>query len=81
MAPIKRVAVIGLGPAGAIAIDALAQEKAFDVIRVFERREKAGGCWCVHKTFSLSWSHSINSQTSKAPKMTISSTNQSTIDS
>ena len=47
MAPIKRVAVIGAGPAGAISIDALAQEKVFDVIRVFERREKAGGCWYV----------------------------------
>ncbi|CAI6323161.1 unnamed protein product [Periconia digitata] len=42
---IKRVAVIGLGPSGAIAVDALAQEKAFDVIRVFERREAPGGCW------------------------------------
>ncbi|KAF9878285.1 hypothetical protein CkaCkLH20_04323 [Colletotrichum karsti] len=41
----KRVAVIGAGPAGAITIDALAQEKAFDVIRVFERREAPGGCW------------------------------------
>lgn len=45
MASIKRVAVIGTGPAGAIAIDALAQEKTFDVIRVFERREAPGGCW------------------------------------
>lgn len=43
--PIKRVAVIGAGPAGAITIDALTQEKKFDVIRVFERREKAGGIW------------------------------------
>ena len=43
--PVKRVAVIGAGPAGAIAIDALAQEKAFDLIRVFERREGPGGCW------------------------------------
>jgi hypothetical protein len=42
---IKRVAVIGLGPAGAITIDALAREKVFDTIRVFERREAAGGCW------------------------------------
>ncbi|GKT66116.1 dimethylaniline monooxygenase [Colletotrichum tofieldiae] len=45
MKPAKRVAVIGLGPAGAITIDALAQEKAFDTIRVFERREAPGGCW------------------------------------
>ncbi|KPM45289.1 hypothetical protein AK830_g1296 [Neonectria ditissima] len=43
--PIRRVAVIGSGPAGAIAIDALAEEKAFDIIRVFERREGPGGCW------------------------------------
>ena len=45
MRPIGSVAVIGTGPAGAIAVDALAQEKTFDLIRVFERREKAGGCW------------------------------------
>ncbi|OAG12346.1 FAD/NAD(P)-binding domain-containing protein [Paraphaeosphaeria sporulosa] len=43
--PVKRVAVIGLGPGGAITIDALVKEKAFDVIRVFERREAPGGCW------------------------------------
>lgn len=42
---IKRVAIIGAGPSGAIAVDALAQEKAFDLIRVFERRERPGGCW------------------------------------
>ncbi|KAF7558236.1 hypothetical protein G7Z17_g191 [Cylindrodendrum hubeiense] len=42
---VKRVAVIGAGPAGAITIDALAQEKTVDLIRVFERREGAGGCW------------------------------------
>ncbi|KAF4912401.1 Thiol-specific monooxygenase [Colletotrichum viniferum] len=45
MGAAKRVAVIGAGPAGAITIDALAQEKAFEVIRVFERREGPGGCW------------------------------------
>lgn len=44
---IKSVAIIGAGPAGAIALDALAQEQAFDEIRLFERREKAGGCWSV----------------------------------
>ncbi|KAJ5111232.1 hypothetical protein N7532_001767 [Penicillium argentinense] len=45
MLPAKSVAVIGAGPSGAIAVDALAQENAFDTIRVFERQEKAGGCW------------------------------------
>ncbi|KAK7541025.1 uncharacterized protein J3D65DRAFT_263275 [Phyllosticta citribraziliensis] len=45
MAPAKRVAVIGAGPAGAIAIDALAKERTFDIVRVFERREAPGGCW------------------------------------
>lgn len=53
MPGIKRVAVIGAGPAGAIAVDALAQEQAFDVIRVFERREKVGGCWYVGRRDSL----------------------------
>ncbi|USW58359.1 Putative flavin monooxygenase, FAD/NAD(P)-binding domain superfamily [Septoria linicola] len=43
--PIRRVAVIGAGPAGAITIDALMREKAFDLVRVFERRHEAGGCW------------------------------------
>jgi cation diffusion facilitator CzcD-associated flavoprotein CzcO len=50
---VKSVAVIGAGPSGAIAVDALMQEKAFDVVRVFERQEKAGGCWFVtpfHRT-------------------------------
>ncbi|OBS20824.1 hypothetical protein FPOA_07165 [Fusarium poae] len=45
MGVVKRVAVIGAGPAGAIAVDALSQEKTFDLIRVFERREGPGGCW------------------------------------
>jgi cation diffusion facilitator CzcD-associated flavoprotein CzcO len=47
MAPIKSIAIIGAGPAGAITVDALSQEQEFDSIRVFERREKAGGCWFV----------------------------------
>jgi cation diffusion facilitator CzcD-associated flavoprotein CzcO len=47
MSQIKSVAVIGAGPGGAITVDALAQEKSFDVIRVFDRQEHAGGCWYV----------------------------------
>lgn len=45
----KRIAIIGAGPAGAISVDAFVQEEAFGVIRVFERREKAGGCWFVSR--------------------------------
>ncbi|KAL4744522.1 hypothetical protein BDW72DRAFT_188326 [Aspergillus terricola var. indicus] len=48
--PLKRVAVVGTGPSGAIAVDALVQEGAFGVIRVFERQEKAGGNWVSRKT-------------------------------
>ena len=51
---VKRVAVIGAGPAGAIAVDALAQEKTFDRIRVFERREEPGGCWYVSNHYFIS---------------------------
>ncbi|KAL7917651.1 hypothetical protein ACQKWADRAFT_306262 [Trichoderma austrokoningii] len=43
--PIKSVAVIGAGAAGAITAAALKAEEVFDVIRVFERRESAGGTW------------------------------------
>ncbi|KAJ5820088.1 hypothetical protein N7474_005679 [Penicillium riverlandense] len=39
----KSIAIIGAGPAGAIAVDALMQEKVFDVIRVFDRQERARG--------------------------------------
>lgn len=49
MSEVKRIAIIGAGPAGAISIDAFAQEQAFDVIRVFERRERPGGCWLVNE--------------------------------
>jgi cation diffusion facilitator CzcD-associated flavoprotein CzcO len=42
---IKSVAVIGLGPSGAITIDALAKEQTFDRIVVFERKSAPGGCW------------------------------------
>jgi FlaA1/EpsC-like NDP-sugar epimerase len=42
---IRRVAVIGAGPSGAITVDALVQEQAFDQIRVFDRQEGPGGCW------------------------------------
>lgn len=46
MAPkIRRVAVIGAGPSGAIATDALVKEQAFDTIRVFDRRAGVGGTW------------------------------------
>ncbi|KAI1466386.1 FAD/NAD(P)-binding domain-containing protein [Daldinia caldariorum] len=41
----RRVAVIGAGPAGAIATDALAKEQAFDTIQVFDRRAGIGGTW------------------------------------
>lgn len=41
----RRVAVIGAGPAGAIATDALVREQAFATVRVFERRAGIGGSW------------------------------------
>jgi cation diffusion facilitator CzcD-associated flavoprotein CzcO len=41
----RRIAVIGAGPAGAIATDALVKEQAFNVIRVFDRCAGIGGIW------------------------------------
>jgi cation diffusion facilitator CzcD-associated flavoprotein CzcO len=48
----RRVAVIGTGPAGAIATDALVKEQAFDTVRIFERQERPGGTWYV-------WPHCV----------------------
>ncbi|KAJ8116475.1 hypothetical protein OPT61_g2101 [Boeremia exigua] len=41
----KTVAVIGAGPSGLSAVKALDEEKVFDTIRVFERRDRVGGTW------------------------------------
>ncbi|KAJ0110262.1 thiol-specific monooxygenase [Diaporthe amygdali] len=43
----RRVAVIGAGPSGAIATDALVKEQAFETIRVFDRHPVIGGTWAV----------------------------------
>ena len=53
MHPVQSVAIIGCGPAGAISIDALVREGAFDKVTVFERREKPGGCWSVNHANSI----------------------------
>ncbi|KAH8162708.1 hypothetical protein CIB48_g5531 [Xylaria polymorpha] len=52
MATAKRVAVIGAGPAGALATDALVKEHAFKTIRVFERQDKIGGTWVYNAEHS-----------------------------
>lgn len=41
----RSIAVIGTGPSGLSAVRALHQEKIFDKIRVFERRDRVGGIW------------------------------------
>ncbi|EPE05566.1 dimethylaniline monooxygenase [Ophiostoma piceae UAMH 11346] len=43
--PVSRVAVIGAGPAGYATVRALTLENKFNVIRVFERRDRVGGIW------------------------------------
>ncbi|QKX55452.1 uncharacterized protein TRUGW13939_02545 [Talaromyces rugulosus] len=45
MSTIKSVAIIGAGASGAAAAAAFASEEYFEKIRVFERRESAGGTW------------------------------------
>ncbi|KAJ4338373.1 hypothetical protein N0V95_008071 [Ascochyta clinopodiicola] len=39
------VAVIGAGPSGLSAVKALEEEKSFDTIRLFERKDRVGGTW------------------------------------
>ena len=41
----RSVAVIGTGPSGVSTVKALNDEKIFDTIRVFERRDRVGGLW------------------------------------
>ncbi|KAM5345330.1 hypothetical protein ACJ41O_011192 [Fusarium nematophilum] len=45
MPAVQSVAVIGAGPSGAAAAEALRQAEAFDTIKVFERRAEVGGAW------------------------------------
>ncbi|ODV82408.1 FAD/NAD(P)-binding domain-containing protein [Suhomyces tanzawaensis NRRL Y-17324] len=42
---ISSVAIIGAGPAGLVALDALIREEKFSNIRLFERKQEAGGSW------------------------------------
>ena len=44
---IKRVAVVGGGPAGIAAARALRKEANFDTIVVYERNDHSGGTWQV----------------------------------
>lgn len=44
---IKKVAIIGGGASGAIALDSLLQEQKFEEIVLFERREILGGIWVL----------------------------------
>lgn len=46
---IKSVAIIGAGPSGLISLDALIKEQKFGNIRLFERRDQAGGCWIYNE--------------------------------
>ncbi|TEA13683.1 Thiol-specific monooxygenase [Colletotrichum sidae] len=43
------VAVIGAGPSGISAVKALSEEKAFDRIQLFDRRDRVGGTWIYDK--------------------------------
>lgn len=45
--PIRSVAIIGGGAAGAATLHSLIAENYFSKIRLFERKDKAGGLWYV----------------------------------
>lgn len=44
---VKSIAVIGGGPSGAISLDALLKENAFETVKVFERGSEVGGVWSI----------------------------------
>lgn len=43
--PYRRIAIVGAGAGGLVATRAFLAEKKFDVIDVYEQRERAGGTW------------------------------------
>lgn len=47
---IRRIAIIGGGASGAIALDSLVKEKKFDEIVLFERRDTYGGIWVLDES-------------------------------
>lgn len=47
VANVRKIAIIGGGASGAITLDLLVQEHAFDEIVLFERRETVGGVWVL----------------------------------
>lgn len=47
---IKRIAIIGGGASGAIALDTLVKERKFDEIVLFERRDTYGGIWVLDES-------------------------------
>ncbi|CUM67334.1 uncharacterized protein PRCAT00005027001 [Priceomyces carsonii] len=44
---VRKVAIIGGGASGAIALDSLIKENTFQKIVLFERRDRFGGIWCL----------------------------------
>lgn len=46
---VKRVAVVGGGASGLVALKALLEQDAFDEVVLFERREDIGGVWCASR--------------------------------
>nr|QFR37235.1 flavin-containing monooxygenase [Cyberlindnera americana] len=46
---VRSIAIIGGGASGAITLDSLIKESAFDKVTLFERREVPGGVWVLDK--------------------------------
>lgn len=50
---VKKIAIIGGGASGAIVLDTLLKERHFQLISLFERRDKLGGIWCLDEIKKL----------------------------
>lgn len=50
---VKTVAVIGAGASGSISLDTLLKENHFLHVTVFERRDTAGGIWCLDEDVGI----------------------------
>lgn len=71
---VKSVAIIGAGASGAVAVDVLKKEHAFEKIKVFERREVVGGVWHLDSKYdeikiSSGSNESVNDVPLEIPKV------------
>ncbi|CCH41395.1 hypothetical protein BN7_936 [Wickerhamomyces ciferrii] len=68
---VNSVAIIGAGASGAVAVDVLKKEEAFEKIKVFERKNSFGGVWHLDETPDFIKVASGSNETENDPQLEI----------